>query len=221
MKVICPRHDDQNASLELYEENGYCFVCGAVVPLEELNLEAPIKKEKEDIQKTLLFIESLPKSQLRGLLFPRSLGSYYIVWPDRSYYKQRFLEGIRYCGPTGIRPTLFTYPGHNSRLVLVEGEINCMSLKEAYQDTKTTIASFGGINNYSSYLDIYYHYETICVIVDKDSPGVVNGLNLKEILINKGKRAQLVTLPKDFNDVLVESGISGIKQICNEEGVVL
>lgn len=159
---------------------------------------------------------------LRALSFHADSEGYYILWPDKSYYKYRTFNGsTRYLGPSGHKPPIFIYPGRKEHLILVEGEINCMSLKQAYYTNEISIGSFGGINNCYNYIDTYSLYSTIHVIVDRDSPGVVNGLNLKEILINKGKRVQLVALPKDFNDVLVESGVSGIQQICKEEGVVL
>lgn len=222
MKILCPNHKDSTPSLHLYDERAWCFVCNYSCPIEEVataEQRIKIRKEPTDVRASIEFIKTLPVRKIRGLQFPVNDTGFYIVWPNLSFYKKRLTgERTRYLGPRGIRPPIFSYTGSNKEiLVLVEGEINCMSLREAFPSTKITVASPGSASQFNQFVPFYLTYKTIYCIVDKDAAGVANGVVLKRELMKSQKRVELVALEMDFNDVLVESGTDGIKQKVKQE----
>lgn len=222
MKIHCvnPNHKDTNPSMQVYEDWCHCFVCDYRIPTEEvLNGEQIrfIKKEPENLTETLEYIRQLPILRIRGLYFPHSYRGYYIVWPDNSFYKLRLKEGTtRYVGPRGHKPGVFKYPGNDSILVLIEGEINCISLKESIPENIATLASPGSATEFTRYTSFCLRYSKIYIIVDKDIPGVVNGLKLKEELIKNKKWVKLIATEKDINQILQEEGKEGVRSWIKE-----
>lgn len=222
MKINCPAHEDRTPSLHVYEDGGFCFVCGYRCSLEELDVDPEIvRKEPTDVGAEIQRINSLPRRGIRGLELPVDSSGFYIVWPGMDFYKKRWFRGdVRYTGPRGIRPPLFTYPGSDkSVLIIVEGEMNAMSLKQAFPDTTATIASPGSASELLRHLYDYLNYSYTYAIVDYDPAGVVNGVALKDELLRRGKRVELITLKQDFNDVLVSRGVNGVKEVCQKEGL--
>src|ERR1700727_884229 len=127
MKIHCPVHNDSTPSMEIYEEFGHCFSCGAHIPIGELGLEETKErkeKTKENLHDKILYISGLSRRIIRGLLFPYDSRGYYIVWPDNTYYKLRATSGSgRYVGPNGHKPTLYVIKGSEGTVVVVEGEL--------------------------------------------------------------------------------------------------
>lgn len=220
LKVLCPAHKDTNPSLHLYEEWAHCYTCGYHVRIEEIATPEQIlsmQKEPTDIGAELEYISSLPLKEIRGLALPADDRGYYIVWPDGHFYKKRmFNDTPRYVAPRGHPLPLFVYSVHPRNLVIVEGELNAMSLHEACV-TDATIASPGGVavprkNRQLKYLDKFLTFDQIIVIVDKDVAGVCWGVKVKEELLKRGKRVQLIALEKDFNQQLQDGGIEEIRK---------
>ena len=211
--------------MHLYEEFAFCFVCKIKVPLSEVvDVETirKIKKAPEDIKEAVEYITSLLPHSVRGLSLPQDDTGYYILWPDKSYYKKRLFRGdLRYMGPRGHRAPLLSFPGSEVfNLVLVEGELNALSLRYAVgDDHRYTIASPGSCGEFLRHLDKYLTYTNITVIVDLDPPGVVYGLELKKELLKHGKRVQLVAAEKDYNQILTEEGKEALKKIAEEMGL--
>ncbi len=143
------------------------------------------------------------------------LGGYYIVWPDKSYYKQRMFRGdIRYKGPKGHKVPLYVIKG-NKNLIIVEGEINAITL--GILGLKDTIVSPGSAGEINKHVSFYLQYSRIRCIVDKDIPGVVAGLKLKEELLKYKRNIQLVAVSRDFNDVLETEGQEGLKKYYQDQ----
>lgn len=218
MKVICPYHSDTNPSLHIYGKWAYCFVCNVSVQTSELNLPGNIKEIREkknptNIPETINYIESLPDREIRGIKMHFDNKGYYIVWPNKNYYKRRNFDGTdnRYLAPAGVTPPLFVYPGSAKHLVIVEGELNCISLHNCvYGEYK--ICSPGPASNLLRYVKYYLQFNKITIFVDHDAPGVVFGSQLKDLLLKNNIQTKLVTLTKDWNDVLTEEGEEAVRQ---------
>src|SRR5690606_33471443 len=103
--VLCQFHEERTPSCAVYS-NGYkCFGCGKFGPLSDLGMTASEVEPKyvEDIEKSIQQIISLPKKEIRGLDLHSDSNSYYIVWPDHSYYKKRYINPHhgKYQNPSG------------------------------------------------------------------------------------------------------------------------
>lgn len=223
MKILCPKHADTTPSMHVYETHGYCFVCKALIPVDRLELDKEqlktTKRGPEDVTETYRYIRNLEIRNIRGLQLHTDAEGYYITWPSMDFYKKRlFGEGIRYLGPRGHRAPLLTYQVcPSSILILVEGELNLYSLAATYSDSKVVMTSPGSANELMRHLSIYLTYKTIYIIVDKDAPGVLNGLKLKKELLRHKKQVHLIALERDFNDILQTDGTDGIKRVLKKE----
>lgn len=208
--------------MHVYGKYSHCHVCSAHVLTSELNtteaiVDSVFKAEPTNIASMIKYIESLTIKTVRGLQLHTSERGYYVVWPNRDYYKLRLNFGsTRYIGPSGVRPPLFTYPGSSKHLVIVEGEINCISLHNCvYGEFK--LCSPGSASNMMQFIKYYLQFDVITIIADKDASGVVFGSALKEHLLKSGKKTNLIVLEKDFNDVLVQDGEEAVKQLFEKE----
>lgn len=217
MKINCvnPDHSDTTPSLHVYEERCFCFVCGFMCKTEEVLNADEIKNlrnsqsEKENIEESIKSIKDLPKTKIRGLDLPTGHSGYYVVWPDDSYYKlRRYDDNPRYVGPRGVRPPLFKLGRNNKTLVLVEGELNALSLYQSVGSDLLHVVSPGAAGNFMDERTINYclQFDQIYVIVDKDPAGIANGKPLRDLLRDKNKTCSLIALDKDFNQILQESG---------------
>lgn len=215
-KIHCPVHNDTTPSMEVYEDRGFCFVCSASIPIEELDVEY-VKKPPTDISKTIEYIKSLPIKSIRGLDLPYDESGYYIKWPDDSFYKKRFWQGkVRYSGPRGQKPTLFKYApqANTTTLCLIEGELNAKTFHDCIDKSEYSgaIASFGAASNAESYINEYLQYNTIYAIFDKDGPGLAHGLKLHYTLLAKKKRIEIILMETDYNDLLVLNGVDSVRE---------
>lgn len=231
MKIRClnPNHKDENASLHVYPEYSYCFSCGfrakteEVLSGKEIETLKKVYQEPENIRDTILYVAGLPLATIRGLAFPRDAEGFYIVWPNANYYKKRLYSGnIRYIGPRGHRAPLFEIPGgSNENLIVIEGELNCLTLQSVLEakpifQRSPRLCSPGSATEMMRHLEKYLTYSNITIIVDKDIPGVINGLKLKEALLKKGKRVNLLAMERDLNDLLQEKGPEAVRAWAKE-----
>lgn len=220
MRIHCPYHDDKTPSMYCYEEFAHCFVCNAHVPVERvLDGEdiSKVKQEAEDVVSRLRIIQELGIDRIRSLSLPRDNEGYYIVWPSGDFYKYRYFgEGQRYKGPKGHKAPVFNLGPDSNTLVVVEGEINALSLAEAFKTRRYAISSPGSCNEMMRHLPFYLTFKSISIIVDKDIPGVANGAALKAELIKRKKRVRLIACEKDINQILQDEGKEGVRRWANE-----
>lgn len=223
-KYICPKHKDTNPSAHAYSDHYFCFVCHARGPLNELGLEPGERIEityVEDVQATISYIDRLPRKAVRGFTLPLGPRGYYIVWPSRDYYKLRIEgaeSGSKYRGPSGhSKPPFVASPSvgvlqrdSRDRLVLVEGELNALSL--ATLEPPFDIVSPGGAGDFYSkgneqYLREYSRYSRVDVVVDDDPAGGVAAIETKVKLITLGcPEVKIHLIDTDFNALLCGPG---------------
>lgn len=228
-KINCtnPNHEDRQASMEAYSDGGFCFSCGWVDKSIKDSSNEKISKVPENVQETIQKIDTYPKEFIRGLHLQVDPGTsdYFILWPNRSYYKRRKYSGSsRYIGPRGVRAPLFLYPGRTEFMVIIEGELNCMSFKHSIFGTETPdyhVCSPGSATELLRHLNDYLTLATrFAIIVDMDKPGVIAGLKLKSELMKRKRKVQLIAVEKDLNEILQEEGKEGIKR-WTEKNLVL
>lgn len=215
--------------MELYHDGAWCFVCGYKCGLDKVTNEVTIEeikklkeKEPENVKEKIKYILNLPKRQERGLLVPFDDTGFYIIWPEKDFYKYRRNSGIgpRYVGPRGVRAPIFWLRSENKNTkvcVITEGELNALSLGLAFRNHTFDIVSTGSVNELNRHMQFYTRYDKIYIFVDRDPAGVYNGIRLKEELTQKGKRVILIALDKDFNDILQTDGTQGIKETLRKE----
>lgn len=229
-KVNCPYHEDNTASLHLYEDHFFCYGCSANGKLEDLdkkipNLNKSFRQGKpENIDKAIERIKALPTKAIRGLLLPYNDMGYYVVYPNNKYYIFRRWEAddsYKYLGPYGHRKPLFVVktPLKQGILLLVEGQINALTLyKEAIRDVghmlTDGVVSPGAATDFLKPMTEEYclQYNKICLIVDKDAAGVAAAIRLRDKLVSKSKHVVLYPMEKDLNDILVEYGSDKVKE---------
>lgn len=199
----------------MYEDGCYCFVCefkcdiSEVLNEKEVRAFRKVKQEPDNIYQKFEYIRTLPEDLIRGLRLHHDNLGYFVLWPSGDFYKQRLYrsDGPRYVGPKGFRPPLFEIKGKKKDIVIViEGELNCLSLSLALGDCGISIVSPGTASDLTRYIDYYLLYKQVYIIVDRDPAGVVNGLELKNHLLSKNKSVRLFAVDKDFNDILQSDG---------------
>lgn len=224
-KIICPFHQEDTPSCVLYSNGYFCFGCGARGKLEELDgIELPPREElepepPEDLVAAFARINSLEQTEVRGLKFPADHRGYYLCWPDQSYYKLRVWEpgsGPKYLGARGHKRGLFwaRQEGHQT-LVLVEGEINALSIAKAVPGVD--VASPGGVGDFTvkkikHKLTSYCRYSTILVVADADPPGATAIIEALSALWTSKINAKGLPMSPDANEVLVKCGEEELKR---------
>ncbi len=226
MKILCKYHEDTEPSMHVYQNDktlrGYCFVCSAMAVIEPGDIDnlSEIKPSRKitDIAGMMSYIQHLPTKIIRGIELPFDQVGYYLRWPTNDHYKRRnWNEGKnRYTGPTGKSQPLFIYPNMSKHLVLVEGELNAVSLRMAVGD-KYCIASPGPANNFMRFIKQYMVYKQITLVLDYDAPGIVFGCQIKDHLLRAGKRVNLILVEEDYNDLLQKKGQGHVKQQFEKE----
>ena len=208
--------------MRIYSEWSHCFVCNAHILTKELELpehliDRAFKAEPTNIPNMIKYINSLPVATIRGLQLPYNERGYYVVWPNLDYYKLRLNSGnTRYIAPSGVKPPLFVYPGSARHLIIVEGEINCMTLHNCvFGEYK--LCSPGPATDMMRHLKYYAQYQRITIIVDHDAPGVIFGCQLRDHLLTLKKRVNIIALDKDFNDILTSEGEEAVKCVFERE----
>lgn len=216
-RALCPQHNDTTPSMVIYGNWAHCMVCQAHILTSELNLPGSFtdypRREPTDVKKQLERVNKLPLVKTRGLLLPTDSLGYYIVWPNGDFYKRRNFEDTkaRYTGPAGIKPPLFVYPGKADHLVVVEGELNAMSLHQIVFG-EYRVCSPGSATEMTRHIKYYLQFKRVSIFVDNDPPGIVYGLMLKDLLLSKGKHVTIELMDKDFNDILQQEGEDAVRK---------
>lgn len=171
-----------------------------------------IRRAPTDIASKLEYINSLPRGNYRGFDMPYDNQGYYILWPSRDYYKRRNFHGDpRYTAPRGVKQPLYEFKGKSDTIILVEGELNALSLAHSV-GWNHTIASPGPAGNFILYGKTAQLYGNIILVVDHDPAGIVYGTALKNTLLKQGKRVKLVTCTVDYNEMYCSEGPEAVKQ---------
>lgn len=207
----------------IYDTYAHCFGCQAHLPIDQVLSGEEIqvyKKEPENVADSIAYIESLPLTQTRGLLLHKDKDYLYIVWPDREFYKRRRLDSKvepKYIGPRGVKPPLLKLESSKEKLIIIEGELNLLTAQLTDLHRLFTLVSPGSASQLSKFIDYYLQYKDIYIIVDKDTAGVVHGLELKKTLLKHKKSPKLIPLDKDLNQILQDEGLNGVKRKLKEE----
>lgn len=223
-KILCPFHQDTNPSMHLYAENAYCFVCGKTAKYDEIGQSGvipPPSVEPEDINAAMRRIESLNRVLVRGLRLFSDERGYYIVWPGDTYYKYRLFKGpTRYLAPRGHKQPLLTYRTYPAEpfLILVEGEINALSILMTQDETYTyDVSSPGASGNFMSLdqdlLELAAHYKQVVIWTDHDPAGIKALWHIYPKLVKLGIKVTEYTSTEDANDILVKKGPPGLRAV--------
>lgn len=218
MRITCtnPNHSDDTPSMTVYSDGAYCFACGWI-DSSTVDLKSK-SKTTENIEETFEYIQSLPTKSIRELTLPFDDSGYYILWPTSNYYKKRlWLSGTRYLGPRGHRAPLLELGQPGNRVIVVEGELNALSLQLIYPGKIVSPGSATEFTRHSKQLLTIGSIFTI--VVDRDIPGVVAGLKLQNFLRQNGKRVKLVAIEEDYNQILQDRGKDGLREAI--KGLVL
>jgi Toprim domain len=220
MMVNCPFHMDSVPSMKIYGNFAWCFVCHMQIPTSELNLPEnqrhQTKHEPTNIAERVKYIKSLPKEKIRGLELHTDLEGFYILWPKENYYKKRLYNGkSRYIGPAGVRAPLLIMPEFTNHLVVVEGELNALSLYDS-DIGDYTVCSPGSAGEFMRHMATYKSYKRVTLILDNDAAGLLHGLQTKEVLLKAGIWASIVLMKKDFNQILQDDGEEAVRQKLQE-----
>lgn len=228
MKVLCPNHKDTNPSMHVYADKSWCFVCNYMCDSEKVvngAVLSKIKKDPENLEESLLYINSLPQKSIRGLNLKYDKTGYYVIYPGKSYYFKRTFSGEpRYIYPRGHKSSLFIVSKSSNRrtLIVVEGVLNALSLDLALDGScyGVDIVSPGSANSIEDFIDTYMQYEQIILVVDKDPAGIACGEPVRKYLISKEKKCKLIAVSPDFNQTLQTGGKDAVlKQFKQELGL--
>lgn len=219
MLVLCPFHKEDTPSCKIYENGYHCFGCGKSGKLEEIGKHGKPAAPRvvEDLQKASEYIESLPRVEIRGLTLPSDGIYFYIPFPGSSYYKKRAIkdteERRKYIGPSGHEVSLFIAQEGEHALVVVEGELNALSLVQA--GIPFTIVSPGGAGclAHKRHMPYYSQFKSIIIVADADKAGNKGATLLAIALLSKPAiSVKTILLKTDFNDILVTSGKEKVQE---------
>ncbi len=117
-RMRCLWHNEKTASLVQQKNGWYCFgICRKLYSNAEVEAKTGGVYEyddsedfKEDLEQAYSYIDSLPRLRIRGFDLPADNNGYFIVWPNKAYYKYRRFSpgaGPKYIGAKGHRVPLF------------------------------------------------------------------------------------------------------------------
>lgn len=223
-KIPCPgqTHVDSTPSCGVYDNgSAYCFACGKYFPKVQ-EPEISVSKPKVDLVEQYQYIDSLPLISHRGLMFPHDSRGYYICWPKKDYFKLRLwapsVTEAKYYGAKGHKKPWFVYRAAvNRQCVLIEGEINALSLGLISELNECDIISPGSASNFYDAemklnLDKLVDYDTIYVIVDDDSAGVQAVIKCLPLLKTACIDIRIIVQKADCNQILVNYGQEKLKR---------
>lgn len=219
-------HEESTPSLVQYGSHWKCFgSCNKTYTNSEVETKAgqtfdyeELEYEKEDLHETFGYIKSLRRIEHRGLSFPADERGYYLCWPGDAYYKYRQFDPAaraKYLGPSGHKPPLFWARKKGVRtLCIVEGEINALSVSEAYNQWDVCSpgsATMFNADNLSKYLTEFKLYSNIVVILDNDPAGIKGLIEAKAYLLYKMPFVSFHLMSPDANEVLCNGGKEALR----------
>jgi 5S rRNA maturation endonuclease (ribonuclease M5) len=228
-KISCPggTHEDVNPSCGVYSDgNGYCFACNTTFR-DVVKPDPTVIKYVENVPEKVKYIQSLPKQTIRGFELPFDSAGYYILWPSLDYYKLRRWDNNhslgRYLSPSGVtKPWFVANQSKSKTLVLVEGEINAMSVAKVLPTTQ--VISPGSASNFS---DAYSRnklteltgYSKVVLLVDADGPGFEAAIKVKQLIKHQVPDIVINTMKEDANSILVAYGETALRKEVAEVGM--
>lgn len=230
-RIICPFHDEKTPSLVLYPDTGLfkCFGCGKSGKIKQLPKGAQKRASKagkvtpkEDLGKSISYIHGLSRELVRGLSLPCDEQFYYILWPGNQYYKKRSKGRTKqkyYC-PTGCQKPLFWLRNNckTSHLIIVEGELNALSIQRANLFPPADICSPGGAGDFYSKNTMknireLTGYTYVHLIADDDEAGAKAIYELAEELKYYVPVITFHLMKTDANDILQEHGPDQLRDV--------
>jgi hypothetical protein len=183
----------------------------------------------EDVESSIAAIEALPRKLIRGFNLPFNSKGYFLVYPGRDYYKLRLSVGDdssnKYRGPSGHKKPRFVAQqcDSSSRLVLVEGEFNALSL--AALELPWDVVSPGSAGDFfsksrSNDLQEYAKYSRVDIVVDDDPAGLQAAIECSALLKSRGcENVKAFFVKRDFNDVYATEGKEALLQEVTRMGL--
>lgn len=217
--ILCPFHQEQSPSCVLYHDGYRCFGCGKYGPLEEIGRrteEMPPPPEPEDLEERFKYISQLPTVEYRGLRLPADSRGAYIIWPGNTYYKKRMFDGkVKYLCPRGHKKPWFVANHLGGDVcILVEGELNALSIAEACPEFSVVSPGSAGDFNAKSVLKVLPFLSTVdklLLIADKDQAGAQALINAKSVLDTPTKLTRWALVERDANEVLQAEGREALR----------
>lgn len=227
-RIVCPFHYEETPSLVRNRDSWYCYgSCRKSYTHEEVEnkLGNPVEFEveseeyKEDLSEKFKYIETLSKTKVRGFELPSDDRGYYLCWPNAVFYKYRVYDpgrGPKYIGPKGHKPPLFWARQRGQRsLCISEGELNSLSLAEAFPDFDVCSpgsATMFNSTNLQKYLHIFKEYSKVIVVLDNDAAGFKGLIESKAFFLYKLPFIDFILMSPDANEILVEEGKEALRE---------
>jgi len=217
VQCVSGKHDDKTPSCAVYDDgSGYCFSCTTYFP----KISEPTKnlvKEKEDLREKFIYINKLPTIIHRCLEFRYDSRGYYICWPLEDFYKLRLWapkdDEPRYIGAKGHKKPWFCLKAYKKvdTCVVVEGEINALSIHSLSISSNFDILSPGGVSSFHDTemklrQTIFNNYAKILVLADKDKAGEEAVIKFHKLIKPHCLDIRIKLMEKDCNQILVEDG---------------
>ncbi len=102
-----------------------------------------------------------------------------------------------------------------STLVLVEGELNALSVGEAFPEWD--VCSPGSASDFKKdatrrfLLTTVRYYRTLIICTDYDGPGTEAAIHVKGILVGKIPNIHIALMKRDANEILIENGKEALR----------
>lgn len=226
-KHPCPKckatgGDKHNDNLAEYENNYYCFKCQHFIPKEghTMQEEPLVKKDWKPIVGSTVELahRRVEEKACRMYGYQTALVNGKTV-EIANYYKDGVLTGQHLRGPNkqfawkgetkGVE--LFgqhLWKGNNKRLIITEGEIDCLTVAQLMGYTWAVVSLPNGaasaVKSIKDNLEFVSSYNEIVLCFDMDDPGQKAALEVAEIL-PPGK-CKIAKLPfKDANECLANN----------------
>lgn len=223
-RIHCIKHEESTPSLVVYETHAYCYGGCGRIELSELGRvaeAAPKERYKEDIDARRKEIETFPRATFRGFVFPHDSRGYFITWPDCSYFKQRLFNPkpgeSKYKNPAGqSQPPFWARRGASRTLILSEGEINALSMAEAFPEWD--VLSPGSASDFKTakftkfLLTFVRYYCTVIIQTDRDGAGTEAAIHTKGLLLNKVPNLPIVLMERDANEIYCGEGKEKLRE---------
>lgn len=223
-RIHCVRHQESTPSLVVYDTHAYCYGGCGRIELSELGRvaeTAPKERYKEDLDARRKEIEKLPTNTYRGFSFHCDDRGVYICWPDCSYFKHRLFNPApgqsKYKCPAGQpQPPFWARRGTSRTLVLSEGEINALSIAEAFPEYD--VLSPGSASDFKTakftkyLLTLVRYYCTVIIVADYDGAGTDAAIHTKGLLLNKAPNIHIVLMKRDANEILTNDGKEKLRE---------
>jgi hypothetical protein len=228
-RILCPVHKENTPSCIIYGETYKCFGCGAhglVKDLKEVQYVPEISNAfVEDLEAAVAEIKKLPVECVRSLPLHCDRDSYYILWPEGDYYKRRFRNPEprtpKYLGPAGhAKPVFRLRPIRPSSVaVVVEGELNALSLQAACPDLEIVCpgsASDFASGTFAKTAPSLREFKRLVIMTDKDKAGVKAAIVGKAMLNQYVHDVRVVLMEEDANEILERLGVDALRSFIRE-----